>query len=218
MRIVVYGVGAIGGAVAAALALSGQSVVGIARGTRLEAIQADGLLLRTPRMTERAKFPCVADPTQLELRPDDMILLTMKTQDTVAALERLRLAGLRTQPIFCVQNGVANERYALRRFPEVHGVTVMMPATYTVPGEVSVFSSPRLGIFDVGRIPSGSNQFDEELAGALERANVATFVMPDVTRSKYGKLLMNIGNILEAALGPDADRKSLVALLRAEGE
>jgi 2-dehydropantoate 2-reductase len=68
---------------------------------------------------------------------DDAILLTMKTQHTLAALERLRAAGVREQPIFCVQNGIANERFVLRRFPEVHGVTVMMPASFVIPGEVA---------------------------------------------------------------------------------
>jgi 2-dehydropantoate 2-reductase len=64
MRIIVYGVGAIGGTVAAALALSGQEVVGIARGAQLEAIRRNGLLLRTPETNARAQFPCVADPTR----------------------------------------------------------------------------------------------------------------------------------------------------------
>ena len=48
MRAIVYGIGAIGGTVAAALALAGQEVVGIARGAQLEAVRAGGLLLRTP--------------------------------------------------------------------------------------------------------------------------------------------------------------------------
>ena len=65
MRIIIYGVGAIGGTVAAAFALSGQEVVGIARGAQLSAIQDNGLLLRTPEKTARAKFPCVADPTEI---------------------------------------------------------------------------------------------------------------------------------------------------------
>jgi 2-dehydropantoate 2-reductase len=163
-------------------------------------------------------IPCVAVPTQLQLHSDDVVLMAMKTQDTIAALERLRLAGLRNQAIFCVQNGVANEGYALRRFPEVHGVTVMLPATFTIPGEVSAFSTPRHGIFDIGRYPSGANRFDNDLARVLEAANIATFVTPDVMQSKYGKLLLNLGNILEAALGPDVDYKSLSALLRREGE
>ena len=57
MRIIVYGVGAIGGTVAAALALAGQEVVGIARGAQLAAIRAGGLLLRTPEQAARARVP-----------------------------------------------------------------------------------------------------------------------------------------------------------------
>ncbi|HEX2552268.1 MAG TPA: 2-dehydropantoate 2-reductase N-terminal domain-containing protein [Microvirga sp.] len=218
MRIVVYGVGAIGGTVAAALALSGQEVVGIARGSQLEAILSGGLLLRTPGRTARAAFPCVSDPGEIDLRADDAILLTMKTQDTLPALERLRAAGVVDQPIFCVQNGVANERMALRRFPEVHGVTVMMPANLSVPGEVSAFSTPRHGIFDIGRYPAGTNVHDETLARVLEAANVAAFVTPEVMQRKYGKLLLNLNNILEAALGVEADIKRFAAILRAEAE
>ncbi|MGO4527170.1 ketopantoate reductase family protein [Microvirga sp. 2MCAF35] len=218
MRIIVYGVGAIGGTVAAALTLSGQEVIGIARGAQLKAIQDDGLLLRTPEKTERARFSCVADPTEIDFRPDDAILLTMKTQDTLAALERLRAAGVTGQPIFCVQNGVTNERLALRLFPEVHGVTVIMPAAISAPGEVSAFSVPRHGIFDIGRYPGGSNAHDTQLAEALEAANVAAFVSQDVMRSKYGKLILNLSNILQAALGLDADYKHLEALVRAEAE
>jgi 2-dehydropantoate 2-reductase len=45
----------------------------------------------------------------------------MKTQDTGAALERLRAVGAADQPIFCVQNGVANERMALRLFRTCSG-------------------------------------------------------------------------------------------------
>jgi 2-dehydropantoate 2-reductase len=218
MRIIVYGVGAIGGTVAAALALSDQEVIGIARGPHLDAIQTDGLLLRTPEKTERVRFPCVSDPTEIDFRSDDAILLTMKTQDTLAALERLRAAGVAEQAIFCIQNGVTNERLALRLFPEVHGVTVMMPAAISGPGEIGAFSVPRHGIFDIGRYPGGSNAHDMALAQALETANIAAFVSQDVMQSKYGKLLLNLSNILQAALGLDADYKHLEALLRTEAE
>jgi 2-dehydropantoate 2-reductase len=218
MRTIVYGVGAIGGTVAAAIALSGQDVIGIARGAQLAAIQTSGLLLRTPDRTARASFPCVADPAEIEFRSDDVVLLTMKTQDTLAALDRLREAGLADQPIFCVQNGVSNERFALRRFPHVHGVTVMMPATYETPGEVCAFSTPRLGIFDLGRYPSGSDAADDTLAGVLEAASIAAFVIPDVMASKYGKLLLNLNNIVEAALGVGADTKRFHEALRIEAE
>jgi 2-dehydropantoate 2-reductase len=202
--------------VAAALALSGQEVVGIARGARFAAIRADGLLLRTPEKAARARFPCVADPAEIDFRSDDAILLTMKSQDTVAALERLRAAGVGEQPIFCVQNGVANERFALRRFPNVHGVTVMMPAGFAAPGEVVAYSTPRHGIFDIGRFPGGSDEADHALARSLEAANIAAFVTPEVMASKYGKLLLNLHNVVEAALGPDIVHRRFDAPLKAE--
>jgi 2-dehydropantoate 2-reductase len=218
MRVVVCGVGAIGGTVAAALALSGQEVVGIARGAQLEAIRARGLRLRTPDADRVARFDCVADPGEIAFRPDDAILLAMKTQDTEAALDALRAAGVREQPVFCAQNGVANERLALRRFPNVHGVTVMMPAGFLVPGEVVATSTPRHGVFDLGRYPAGSDGDDARMAAALERANIAAFVSDAVMESKHGKLLLNLRNMLEAALGPGADTAPFMPPLLAEAE
>ncbi|WP_425051614.1 ketopantoate reductase family protein [Psychromarinibacter sp. S121] len=218
MRIIVYGVGAIGGVVAAALALAGREVVGIARGGMLDAIRKDGLSLRSSRGTEQAQFDCVASPAEIDFRPDDIIMLTMKGQDTGAALHALRNAGVREQAIFCCQNGVANERQALRLFPNVHGVTVMMPATYLDPGRVAIFVEPKFGMFDIGRFPGGMDDADRAFAEALEAANVAAFPMEDVMASKYGKLIMNLGNIVQAAVGVDVDGSSISKRARAEGE
>lgn len=218
MRFIVLGVGAIGGTVAAALTSSGQEVVGIARGAQLEAIRSSGLMLHTPEGARRAHFACVAAPSDIDFRPDDVILLATKTQHTAAALDQLAAAGVTRQPVFCLQNGVENERLALRRFANVHGVTVMMPADFVTPGEVAAFGVPRHGIFDIGRFPAGSDDTDVAVADAFNAAQIAAFVVPDVMRSKYGKLLMNLGNIVDAALGPDADTKPIVARLRAEAE
>lgn len=218
MRIVVLGVGAIGGTVAAALALSGQEVVGIARGAQLDAIRAGGLRLRTPGGDAVARFDCVGAPGTIAFRDDDAILLTVKTQDTPAALADLRAAGVAEQPLFCAQNGVTNERLALRLFPNVHGITVMMPATFLVPGEVAAPSTPRHGVFEIGRYPAGSDADDARMAAALERANVGGFVSDAVMESKYGKLLLNLRNMLEAALGPEADTDPFMPPLVAEAE
>ncbi|UOM35762.1 ketopantoate reductase family protein [Acuticoccus sp. I52.16.1] len=218
MRTIVYGVGAIGGVVAAALTLAGREVVGIARGNRLALINEKGLLLRTPEASERVPFPCVGDPSEIDFRADDAILLTMKTQDTLGALDRLRAAGVTTQPIFCMQNGVTNERFALRRFPEVHGVTVRMPGFINEPDDACVFSGPKLGIFDLGRYPGGQNAHDHALAEALEAGNIAAFVHDDVMRLKYGKLFVNLQNIIEAALGRGADFDRLYQLAKREAE
>ena len=217
MRIIVYGVGAIGGVVAAALALAGREVVGIARGGMLDAIRKDGLSLRSSRGAEQATFECIGSPSEIEFRPDDLIMLTMKGQDTGAALHALRDAGVREQAIFCCQNGTENERQALRLFPNVHGVTVMMPATYIQPGRVAIFVEPRFGMFDIGRYPGGIDDADRAFAEALEAANVAAFPMEDVMTSKFGKLILNLGNIVQAAAGTGVDTSAISKRAREEG-
>ena len=216
MRYIVFGVGAIGGTIAASLDRIGESVVGIARGAMLDAVRADGLLLRTPGGEHRAHFPCHAGPADISFGPDDIILLTVKSQDTEAALRALRAAGATDLPVVCMQNGVANERMALRYFPTVYGATVMLPADYTVPGEVNCFGGPQLGLFDLGRYPSGTDATLETLATALRTAGFAAFVQPDVMRSKHGKLIENLGNVLDAALGKGSDFTALADAARDE--
>ena len=218
MRIVIVGIGAVGGTLAAGLSLAGIEVAGIARGAQLAAIRANGLHLRTPGGSHFAHFPCYADPSEAQLRPDDLVVLTVKSQDSASALSQLRFAGMTDQPLFCAQNGVANEQLAARSFPNVHGITVMMPADYLVPGETVVFGAPRWGLFDIGRWPAGHDEADQALAEALNTANFAAFVSDDVMGSKYGKLLLNLHNVLEAAIGRGALFKRIAPLLKAEGE
>lgn len=218
MRFVVFGTGAIGGAVAAALHLAQKNVIAISRGAQLDAIRSKGLRLRTPLMDEVVKLHAVGAANDIEFGPDDMILLAMKGQDTGEALEDLRAAGVTDQPIFCLQNGVANESKALRLFPNVHGVTVMMPALFTVPGEVVVQSAPKTGLFYIGRYPGGVDDADESLCAALTDAGIAAFPKDNVMATKYGKLLMNLSNIVGAALGHGAPAPGLRETMRAEAE
>jgi 2-dehydropantoate 2-reductase len=218
MRFIVYGVGAIGGTIAASLVLSGHEVAGIARGAQLEAIRGDGLLFRTPLITERVHFPCFGAPGDVGFRDDDVIMLTMKSQDTHDALIALRDAGMRNQAIVCAQNGIDNERQALRLFPNVYGMTVMCPGTYTQPGEVLCHAKPKRGIFDLGRYPHGLDDTARAIATAMEASELRVFLFEDVMRSKHGKLLENQGNTVRAALGPEVSTAEFDALLRAEGE
>lgn len=218
MRVIIYGVGAVGGAVAAALVENGQEVIGIARGAQLEAIRAQGLRVRSPVFDRVVRFECVSDPAEIDFRADDAILLCMKTQDTAPALEALREAGVWKQPIFCVQNGVANERIALRVFPNVHGITVMLPAGLLAPGDVAAWCEPQFGMFDIGRYPEGNDADDARLAAALEGSMITPFVLDDVMNSKYGKLLLNLGNITQAALGRGVDTGEIGAALKDEAK
>ncbi|KPP86558.1 MAG: 2-dehydropantoate 2-reductase [Rhodobacteraceae bacterium HLUCCO07] len=216
MRVIIYGVGAVGGAVAAALVENGQEVIGIARGAQLEAIRENGLRVRSPVFDRVVALECVSDPGEIAFREDDAILLCMKTQDTAPALEALRAAGVDKQPIFCAQNGVENERIALRVFPNVHGITVMLPALLLAPGDVVTWGEPQFGYFDIGRYPHGHDADDVRLAEAFRGSKITPFVLDDVMSSKYRKLLHNVGNITQAALGRGVDTGEIGAALKDE--
>lgn len=217
MRYIVYGLGAIGGTVAALLAQSGADVAGVARGPHLEKIRTDGLQLLRPDGPTTVRLPVADDPAALRPGSGDVVLLAVKSQDTAAALRSL--AGTaRDVTVACVQNGVANEPAAARYFEHVYGVVVMCPSTHLEPGVVAVHSAGVPGLFDIGRFPTGIDDVAEGLADTLDHAGFDARTVPDIMRWKYRKLLANLGNAAQALTGTDARTSRLAQLARREGE
>lgn len=203
MRVVVLGIGAVGGTVAARLADAGTEVVALARGAHAAAVRADGLLLESPDGPVTARMDVVERPDELRLQDDDVLVLATKSQHTAGVLEALPPAA-RDLPLLLAQNGVANEREAARRFADVHGVCVMLPALHTEPGRVSVFCRPS-AVLEVGRWPGGTDDTDARVAETFSAAGLLTRAREDVQAYKYRKLLTNLGNSVQALLGTELD-------------
>jgi len=218
MRFVIFGAGAIGGAVGARLAEGGFEVALIARGAHLEAIVRDGLMFETPTQRTVLRLPAAGDPAELEVGADgDVVLLCTKSQDTAGALAALRIAGAGGVPVVCLQNGVDNERQALRTFESVYGAVVMLPAAHLEPGTVLAYGSDVTGIIDVGRYPDGSDELCDRIRDALETSRFESRVRADIMRSKYAKLILNLGNAPTALCGPGERTDELIELVRGEG-
>jgi 2-dehydropantoate 2-reductase len=218
VRFVVYGAGAIGGALAALLCAAGYETVPIARGAHLDAIRRDGLRLQTPSGERVYPLRAAAHPGEVDWRPGDVTLLTMKSMDTAAALRSLAAHADPGMPVVCVQNGVANERAALRLFANVYGVCVMFPATHLTPGVVVASSAPTPGILDIGRYPHGTDETAGLVAEALRAATFRAQPLPDIMRWKYAKLLTNLGNAYEAICGRVNEVTEPLQRIREEGE
>jgi 2-dehydropantoate 2-reductase len=217
-RYVVFGAGAIGGAMAAFLDRAGLEVAVVARGAHLAAIRERGLTLRTPEGDATVHVLAAGSAGEIRWRDDDVVLLAVKSQDTDAALHDLTAAVPPSVSVVCAQNGVANERAALRRFESTLGMWVICPATHLAPGVVEADSSPCPGVMDVGRFPAGVDAVAEEVAAALRAATFDSRAVPDVMRWKYAKLLSNLGNAIEAVCGPQAGGGELAKVVRHEGE
>lgn len=217
MRFVVYGAGAVGGVVGAGLVRGNDDVVLIARGPHLDAMRANGLRLDTPNGSELLAVSTVGAPSEIRWRDDDVVLLAMKSQHTASAVAELAEHAPPEIAVACVQNGVENERSVARWFANVYGVVVMAPTEHLVPGVVAAYSAPVFGVLDVGRSPSGVDDRSNAIAAALTRANFSSIAIENVMAWKYRKLLMNLGNVVEALCTKDDGRAELTERLRAEG-
>ncbi|WP_426592272.1 ketopantoate reductase family protein [Cellulomonas sp. McL0617] len=225
MRYLVVGTGAIGGVVGGLLAAAGRDVVLVARNRQLDALRSGGLTVATADGVRHVHPPAVGGPDDVALRPDDVLVLAVKSQDTVAALEAWAdrpVAGGGTAAselrVVCAQNGIDNERTALRRFAHVVGMCVWLPATFLEPGRVSAGSTPVPGVLTLGAVPIGGPA-PTDIAADLVAAGFSAPVVDDVMAWKSAKLLSNLANAVEALCGTGWDDAAgeLAARATAEG-
>jgi len=215
-RIVILGAGAIGGAVGARLFEAGSDVTLVARGAHAEVVARDGLTLVEPEREVTLPVPVVTSVADAGIGDDALVVLGVKTQDTPPVLADLRAAAPAGTAVFCFQNGVTNERLVAEVFPATYGVVVMMPAAHLEPGVVEAYAPPIPGLFDIGLASGGVDAATDALVAEVVHAGFDARAVPDVMRWKYTKLLMNLGNAVEAICVRDADAGELVRRARRE--
>ena len=104
MKIAIYGAGAIGGYLAAELALAGEDVSIVARGPHLQAIQERGLKLLIEGQEKLARVRATEEPG--EIGAQDYVILTLKAHSVAPVVDRMRpLLGPETA-IVTAQNGI----------------------------------------------------------------------------------------------------------------
>jgi 2-dehydropantoate 2-reductase len=120
MKICIYGAGAVGGVIAARLALSGAPVSVVARGAHLASIRQSRLRLTIGDAERVAQVEASDDPTALG--PQDVVIVAVKAHQLSAVVEGLeRLMKPQTAVVYAV-NGIpwwyfhpAHETEARRR-------------------------------------------------------------------------------------------------------
>lgn len=219
MRFVVVGAGAIGGTLGAHLQRAGHEITFVARGEHGRVMATEGLTVRSPDDEFRVEAMVAARPEDAPIAEADAVLVAVKSQDTVDVLDAIAAAaGDVDVPVVCVQNGVSNEREALRRFENVYGCLVMCPAMHLRPGEVAPSSAPVTGMLDLGRYPSGVDENAVRIAAAIDGTGFESIPQPDIMSWKHRKLLMNLSNAVDALCGPSARGGELGRLAYEEGK
>jgi 2-dehydropantoate 2-reductase len=217
VRVIIYGAGAVGSVIGGRLKQGGADVVLVARAAHVEAIAERGLTLRSAKETDVVEIEAVTSIDRLTPGADDVVIVTAKTQDTPA----IHAALFDWNPdvaVICGTNGVEHERMALRRFARVYGMVIQLPAQFEKAGEVTVLCGPTNAILDVGRYPAGIDDTASALAALIDGSpRLLSEADDDVMTKKYGKLLINLGNVADAACGIGGRGARVVAAAIEEG-
>ncbi|MEO6581278.1 MAG: 2-dehydropantoate 2-reductase [Sphingomicrobium sp.] len=225
LRIGVVGAGAIGGWVAARLALSGRTVGVLARGDTLEALRRDGLRLDDGEVSKVVRVRASGEAA--ELGPQDVLVIAVKAPALAAAVEAARpMAGSGTC-IVPLLNGVpwwfTTESLASvdpgRRIaaalpaPQVIGTVVHAACSRAASNHVVVKHADKLIL---GEPAGGTSKRIGELAALFESAGIKVENSDNVRRAIWYKLWGNATiNPLSALTRSTADKLLAEPAIRA---
>lgn len=210
MKICVFGAGAIGGHVAAELALSGAAEVSvIARGPHLEAIRKNGLTLVSGGETRTAQVAASDDPAAFG--PQDAVIIGLKAHQAWESAEAMApLLGPETAAVTC-QNGVPwwyfyslPGPHADKRLESVDpggrqwraigperavGCVVFTAAEITEPGVINHTYGSK---YALGEPDGAESARVKQLSAALEASNLQAPVLPNIRDEIWLKLWGNL--------------------------
>ncbi|RWX81136.1 ketopantoate reductase family protein [Neorhizobium lilium] len=221
-RYIIIGAGAVGASLAAEFETHGIPYVLVGRGAQIAHIAAHGLTYRRPAGTKLVRLNAVDTASPPILQPDDILVLTVKAQDVEAAAEfwawrDVEGGTLASElPLVTLQNGLAAETIALRRFSRVYAASILVPARYTVTGEVVVGGEPNVGVVTIGRFPEGLDDIASAISADFTKAGYLAEARADIRRWKAAKLVHNVTNVVELFAGSPETRGHAAAGLAAE--
>lgn len=192
MRIAVMGSGGTGGYFGGLVARAGEEVAFIARGAQLEAIQQNGLTVKSRlsgNFTLRVR--ATADPGQIG--PVDLVLFCVKAYDNPVAANLIRpLIGPETV-VLSVQNGIENEQQIGKAIGQQHliGAVSYVSSTIEAPGVVAQTAGP--GKIVLGELEGGVSQRTEKIQRVLQNAGIAAELHSEIQVALWQKFIAICG-------------------------
>lgn len=203
-RYIVIGAGAVGALLAAQWSIARVPVTLVGRGAALEVIARDGVRVRRPGGDEVVEVDIVGSIAEARPRQNDTIVLAVKSQDAESAIADIAWVELADGsgvvadlPILTLQNGLATEEIALRRFAQVIGVSVSIPASRLEPGVIVSPGRPVVGVVWIGGSPRPFRGEEERHRSAFTRAGFAAIIEPDIAAANRRKLIASMRNVVD---------------------
>ena len=198
MRLAIIGAGGVGGYLGAALVNGGENITFVARGKHLEAMQNNPLHVNHPKLDFVQNVDAVSLEELVTREPDsyDGLIILAKSNQTKSIAKVLKpwLDGAVSKPyVVSLQNGVGNEEILgeiLGKEIIVGGLVVKISAHILTPGRVEALGDTQV---IMGSLLKESQDFVQNLGGALERAGIVVNICEDIQRELWKKLIINNG-------------------------
>jgi 2-dehydropantoate 2-reductase len=186
MRIAVYGAGGVGGYFGGRLARVGAEVHFIARGAHLQALQEDGLRVRSVKGDFAVRVLATDDPADIGLC--DYVLFCVKAFDTDAAAARLGPLVGETTAVVSLQNGVDNEEKLARAVGQDHvmGGAAFIFAGIAEPGVIVHTGGPTSITF--GELDGQVTERAQRLLACCQQAGFEAELSPSIKTVLWAKL------------------------------
>jgi 2-dehydropantoate 2-reductase len=193
-KIAIIGSGAIGCVMGGYLAQAGEEVILVGKKDQVLSINERGLIIEGVRGKASVSVKAVE---KLE-EAVDLIVLAVKTQDVMSALEQHSLHSLQC-PVLTIQNGVRADKIVSQLIEQERIISsiVMFGATYLKSGEV-VHNFE--GDLILGNYLGGINEKVKKVSRIMERVFYVV-VSEDIMGMKWLKLFVNLNNCLPALIG-----------------
>jgi len=192
MRVLIVGVGGVGGYVGARVAAAGHHVCFLARGANLEALRSSGLRLASDHGDLTLQDVDAVDDAA-DCGPADAVLFCVKVYDNASAADAVAPAVAAGTSITSLQNGVENESFLSGRFPEatILGGVARIEAWREAPGEFR--QRGRQNRLLVGAFRPEDRPAAEALANAFADSGIEFVVPKDVESELWFKLMSICG-------------------------
>lgn len=190
MKISIVGAGAVGGYLGGKLALAQNDVTFIARGRVLEAMQKNGLRIKSPLGDFQVQSPRVTSDIG-QVSNSDIILICVKSYNTIDIAKSIKPFISDNTIIISVQNGIDNEN----RLSEIIGAEKIIGSVIYIvcdcpePGLVNHISHESLLL---GEINGEITPRLQEIEKLFTKSNISVILSPNIQRELWKKIMLNI--------------------------
>jgi 2-dehydropantoate 2-reductase len=190
VRVVVMGSGAVGCLYGGLLTLSGNEVTLVGRERHVESINERGLVLKGVFGDYIVQVKATEDASKIE--SCDIVLITTKSYDTIAAAKKVQHLADNGASIVCLQNGLGTELMVSEtlRSDRVLRATTCIGALVTDDGEVTATGK---GLTEIGSHSPANSGLVEQVAEVLSNAGFEVVSSDNIEGVVWTKTIVNCG-------------------------